>query len=41
MRKHLACYIKDVKRAKEYRHKIVTSTDLNEIYTLIDEVFCK
>lgn len=41
MRKHLACYIKDVKRAKEYRHKIVTSVDLNEIYNLIDEVFYK
>lgn len=41
MRKHLACYIKDVKRAKEYRHKIVTSVDLNEIYHLIDEVFYK
>ena len=41
MRKHLACYIKDVKRAKQYRHKIVTSTDLDEIYNLVDEVFSK
>lgn len=41
MRKHLACYIKDVKRAKQYRHKIVTSTNLEEIFSLIDEVFSK
>ncbi len=41
MRKHLACYIKDVKKAKQYRHKIVTSENMEEIYNLIDEVFSK
>ena len=41
MRKHLACYIKDVKRAKIIRHKIVTSTDKQEIFNLICEVFKK
>jgi len=41
MRKHLACYIKDVKRAKIIRHKIVTSTNKQEIFNLICEVFKK
>ena len=41
MRKHLACYVKDVKRAKIIRHKIVTSTDKQEIFNLICEVFKK
>ncbi len=41
MRKHLACYIKDIKGAKIYRQKIVTSQDIDEIYSLIDEVFSK
>ncbi|MBR1925553.1 MAG: tRNA dihydrouridine synthase DusB [Clostridia bacterium] len=41
MRKHLACYIKDVKKAKIIRHKIVTSQDKQEIFNLICEVFKK
>ena len=41
MRKHLACYIKDVKGAKIYRHKIVTSQNLDEIFENIEEVFSK
>ena len=41
MRKHLAGYIKDVKHAKEYRHKIVTSENIDEIFSLVDEVFSK
>ena len=39
MRKHLACYIHGVPKAKIIRQKIVTSTDLNEIFDLVDEVF--
>lgn len=41
MRKHLGSYIKDVKGAKTFRHKIVTSQDKNEIFELILQAFEK
>ncbi len=41
MRKHLGSYIKDVKGAKIFRHKIVTSQDKNEIFDLILQAFEK
>ncbi len=41
MRKHLACYIHSFPKAKQYRQKIVTSFDKQEIFDLIDELFKK
>lgn len=39
MRKHLASYVSDVFRAKQLRYKLSTSTDINEIFKIVDEVF--
>lgn len=41
MRKHLGSYIKDVPKAKTFRHKIVTSTNKDEIFDLILKAFEK
>jgi len=41
MRKHLAYYVNGLPQAKSIRQKLVTSNDLVEIYSIIDELFTK
>lgn len=39
MRKHLACYVANLRGAKQLRYKLSTSTNIDEIFEIIEKVF--